>query len=208
MKRMIGNLLVVASVLLMAITVVWMVVEVATSPGDPNEDQRSSLIAGVLFSGVLIALEIVVLLTGRWLRRPLPVAESRDGTPRRAVGRPGALAVYLAGSAAVALLANLLRTAPESLRVLWLLIGQPSIFTQLFLGGLLGVKLNPGAGTQAIVIVANLLYVLVLFYPVYRLLTMNRAAEATRVRRMKVLLALFGSVHLLLAGAFAMLIRA
>jgi hypothetical protein len=55
----------------------------------------------------------------------------------------------------------------------------------------------------AIVGGANLLYFLVLFYPVYRLVVMDRAAEAFRRQVMTVILILFVTGHLLMACLLA-----
>ncbi len=58
----------------------------------------------------------------------------------------------------------------------------------------------------AIVGWANLLYFLVLFYPVYRLVVMDRAAEAFRRRVMKVILILFVTGHLVMGLLLAVIL--
>ncbi len=44
--------------------------------------------------------------------------------------------------------------------------------------------------------------------PLYRILTMDRTAEPAGYRRMKTLLILFAGVHILIGGAFSILIKA
>jgi len=204
---MAGNLLIVASVLLMSVTVLWIVAEAANLPDDLNEDQQMALIAGVLFAGVFFILAIVAFSVGRRLRQPRPAASAAPAVAPRG-RRLGLLVLYLAGSVTITLLAMFVPKMHESLRPIWLLIGQPSIFAQIVFGGILGIKLDPGIETQLIVAAINLLYFLILFYPVYRILTIDRVVQVACYRWMKILLILFVTVHLLLAGAFAALIQA
>ena len=207
MRRMVGTLLVVASVLLMAVMVVATVVGVATAPDDLNEDQRGELLASVLLAGVVALLAVAMLLAGLHLRRASS-AESAEVAVKVGGVRWGPLVLYLGATIAVALLAAFLRMMPEFLRPVWLLIGQPFLFAQLLFGGLLGVKLDPGLKTQAIIFTTNLLYFLLLFYPLYRMLTINRTVQVACYRRMKTLLILLVTVHLLITGAFAILVKA
>jgi hypothetical protein len=65
-----------------------------------------------------------------------------------------------------------------------------------------------GAMTHVIMIAANLLYYLALFYPVFRIVTMDRNEEVVRYRLMKTLLAIFIGVHILMGFVMAMLVRA
>ncbi len=207
MRRIVGTLLIVLSIVFMAATVLWIVVGIADSPGDLNEDQRSALVAGLLFATVLFVLEAVMFLTGRYLRQAHPdrsaeAAERRDG--RRLLP----LVIYLGATAAIALFATFLGTDSEILRPLFLLIGQPYVFAQLLLGGLLGIKLGSGVAKQAILLITNLLYFLVLFYPLYGMLTTDRVAEPVRFRRMTILLICLGGVHVLIGVVCAVLAQA
>ncbi len=206
-KRVIGNSLVAVGVLLMVITVLGVIAAIADIPDSLNEDQRLAGIAGLLFAGVLLILETLMLLAGLHLRHPL-CAELAEAAVRTGSVRRGPLALYLGATIAVALLAAFLRMMPEFLRPVWLLIGQPFVFTQLLFGGLLGVKLDPGIKTQAIMVTTNLLYFLLLFYPLYRILTIDRTVQAACYRRMKTLAILLVTVHLLITGAFAVLVKA
>ena len=65
-----------------------------------------------------------------------------------------------------------------------------------------------GTVTHAIMVTANLLYFSALFYPVYGIVTTNRAVEVVRYKRMKILLILLGSAHILMAFVLAMLLAA
>jgi len=76
------------------------------------------------------------------------------------------------------------------------------------LGGIIGFKLGGGVITNVIMIAFNLLYYLALFYPVFRIVTMDRNEEAVRYRLMKTLLVIFVSVHILMIFVMAMLVRA
>lgn len=195
------------SIVLMAATVLWIVAGIADSPRDLNEDQRSAFTAGLLFAGALFVLEAVMFLTGRYLRRSHP---NRPAEPTERLGgrRLLPLVVYLAGSTAIAFFAAFFRTESEILGLLFFVIGQPFIFAQLLFGGLLGIKLGSGITGQAILVVTNLLYFLALFYPLYGVLTTDRAAEPVHFRRMTILLICLGSVHVLIGMAFAVLAKA
>jgi hypothetical protein len=52
------------------------------------------------------------------------------------------------------------------------------------------------------------LYFVAFFYPVYRMVVMDRVVEVARYRLMKTILILFFSVHLLIALALGALARA
>ncbi len=207
MRRRIGTLLVVASVLLMTVTVLGTITEITGSRGDLNEDQQLAFVAGLLFAGVLFVLGVTLFIVGWHLRCPVP-AEPGGMAVAPPRGNRKTLAVYVGGSVVAALAAALLPKGPGFLRPLWCLVGQPSIFAQLLFGGILGIKLGAGMGAQAILITTSLAYFLTLLYPPYRMLTMDRAAETACFRRMTVLLILFGSVHLLITGVFALLVKA
>jgi hypothetical protein len=191
----------------MAATLLWIAAGIADSPRDLNEDQRSAFAAGLLFAGALLVLEAVMFVIGRYLRQPYP-DRLAEGTKKPGGRRLLPRALYLGGSTAIALFAAFFRTESEVLRPLFFLIGQPFIFAQLLLGGLLGIKLGSGVTKQAILVVANLLYFLVLFYPLYGVLTTDRVAEAVRFRRMTILLVCLGSVHVLIGLAFVVLAKA
>jgi hypothetical protein len=211
MKRMAGNFLIGLSIVCMAATVLMIGLNLADLLTDPpktlSEDDRTELTAGVLFIGVLIALEVAMFLCGRYLRRTGPDHPAEE-TVQRSPTRPLPLIIYLAGSIGIGLLASFGGKILPSSKILFFLIGQPQVLTQLIFGGILGIKLGGGAVRQAIMVAANLLYFLALFYPVYSIKTMDRAVEVVRYKQMKILLIIIGSVHLLMAMVIAMLIRA
>jgi hypothetical protein len=207
MKHIAGSFLIALSIVCMAATVLLIVLSRTDWPENPTEDDWTSFIAFLMFAGVLFALEVVMLLCGRYLRHPCPgrVAEK---TPKHGHRRLLPLIVYLGGSIGIAILASLGTRVLPQIKALGFLIGQPQVFAQLILGGLLGIKLDGGIMTHAIMAAANLLYFPALFYPVYRIATMDRAVEVVSYRRMKTLLILFASVHILMALVLAMLLKA
>jgi hypothetical protein len=207
MKRMVGNFLIGLSIVCMVLTVLWIGSGLVDMPDELSEKERTMLAVGLLLAGVFIILEAVMFLSGRYLRRSCPDRPMEETIKRRPI-RPLPLIVYLAGSIGIGLLACFGGRILPSSKALAFLIGQPHVLTQLIFGGILGLKLAQGVPRQVIMVAANLLYFLALFYPVYSIATMNRAVEIARYKRMKILLILFVSVHILMAMVLAMLIRA
>ncbi len=209
MRRVAGNFLMALSMLLAAVAVLVMLVETVQLFRRPlTEDRCTEALAGCLFTGILVALAAAGFLTGRHLRRSSSVAtpEATMPRPRR---RPGPLFAYLAGSVGIGTFAGLafiLHSA--ALGPLMLLIGQPTIFIQLLLGGMLGFKFDSGALSHAVIVAFNVLYYVVFFYPFYSLLTMDRKVEASRCLRMKVLLGLFLGIHFTIGLTLAVLSQA
>lgn len=173
----------------------------------PTSDRYAAAEGGLLLAGAVLALAAILFMTGRYLRQPHPeaVVEIPGNRPRR---RLVPLALYLGGSLGIGLLAGLGSGILPSLGPLALLICQPTFFVQILLGGFLGLRFDEGAARQAIFVAANLLYFAAFFYPVYSMVVMDRAVEVARYRRMKTILILFGSVHLLIALALLALHRA
>lgn len=208
MRRIAGNLLIGLSIVLMAATLLWVVAGILELPPNPNEDQRGAFVAGLLFTAALFILGVVLFLTGRYLRQPQGVTTAEEAKLPGKRLRPWPLVLYLTGSIAIALFAAFIHKAPEFLRPLWFLVGQPFILTQLLLGGIFGLKFESDVARQVVVTAVNLVYFPTLFYPLYRILTMDRAVEPAATKRMKTLLILFAGVHVLIGSAFAILIRA
>ena len=156
-----------------------------------------------LLAGILLIVEGAVLLTGRYLRghRRSDSAEQRK-RPSGRYRRP--LVIYLAASIGIALLGALLViTRFTGLGPLGLLVCQP-----WFLSSLLGVKIGTGVISYVFVIGSYLLYFLVLFYPLYRVVTIDRTVDASRYRYMRMILALFLGLHLLTALLLAVAMSA
>jgi hypothetical protein len=195
------------SIVGLAATVLMVVLSFAERPENPSEDDQTSFVAFLLFMGVLVLLETVLFLSGRYLRRSSPDQDVTEATVKCSRVRPLPLAVYLAGGIGIGLFASFGGKILPSSKALAFLIGQPQVLTQLF-GGILGLKVVEGAARQVITITANLLYFLALFYPVYGMVTTDRAVEVARFKWMKILLILFGGVHVLTAMVLAMLLRA
>ncbi|MFC1634001.1 hypothetical protein ACFL5Z_04105 [Planctomycetota bacterium] len=207
MKRLAGNFLIGLSIVCFVTTVLWIGSGLADMPEELSEKNRTMLAVGLLLAGVFIALEVAMFLCGRYLRRSCPDRVAEE-IVQRSPTRPLPLMIYLAGSLGIGILASFGgKVLPES-KALLFLIGQPQVLTQLIFGGFLQIKLSGGVLTKALTVAANLLYFPALFYPVYCIATMNRALEVVRYKRMKILLILFFGVHILMAMAIAMLIRA
>jgi hypothetical protein len=177
----------------------------------PESDRHTEACAAFLFSGAVWALEVILFLAGRYLRQPRPAATGEAESTRRP-RRPLPLAVYLVGSAGLGLVAglgnfmHLMNFRPW--RPLVFLLYPPTFFTELLLGGLLGFRPHSGPAGQAVLVAANLAYFVAFFYPVYSMVTMDRAVEAVRYRRMKIILILFVTVHLLTCLAFVTAMQA
>jgi hypothetical protein len=208
MRHIAGNLAIALGIVLIAATSLWGIVEIIGLPPNANEDQQGAAIAGVLFATALAVLGVVLCLTGRSLRQSPAIARAEEAEPPAKRLRPWPLALYLGGSVAIALFAAFIHRLPEFLRPLWLLVAQPFILTQLLLSGVFGLRFESAFAKQAVVTAVNLVYFPVLLYPLYRIRTMDRAAEPAGYRYMKTLLILFVSVHILIGMAFAILVRA
>jgi hypothetical protein len=87
------------------------------------------------------------------------------------------------------------------------LIYQPTFLVQIVVGGFLGLSFQ-GAVQYAILLAVNLLYFAAFLYPIYSMVVMDRAVEVARYRRMKTILILFCSVHVLVGLALAAILRA
>jgi hypothetical protein len=172
----------------------------------PTSDRYAAAEAGLLLAGALWGLEAILFLTGRYLRQPRPGGGPEVvSAPRRRRLLP--LVVYLGVSIGIGLLAglgyrSLLRWGP-----LAYLIYQPTFLVQIVVGGFLGLSFE-GRVRHAILLAVNLLYFVAFFYPVYRMVVMDRAVESVRYRRMKIILLLFCGVHVLIGLALAAILRA
>jgi vacuolar-type H+-ATPase subunit I/STV1 len=86
-------------------------------------------------------------------------------------------------------------------------ICQPFFLAAILLGSFLGLNFDEGPAWPAVFLASNLLYFVAFFYPVYSMVVMDRAVEVVRYRRMKTIMILFGSVHLLLGLALVFISR-
>ncbi len=200
MRRIAGTLLMVLSVLFAAGTVLVMVLEtVQLRHTTLSEDDRSAALAGWLLAGVFLAFAGVAFLVGRQLRRPQPAAATL-ATARRPRGRLAPVVVYLGASIGIGVLAAVAQiTRSDLLRPLGPLLVQPWFLVQLIFGVLLGNGIGGTSIGHAATVISDVFYFAVFFYPAYCIVTMNRAVERARYRRMMILLVLFGSIHLLIA---------
>jgi hypothetical protein len=97
------------------------------------------------------------------------------------------------------------------MKALFFVIGQGFVLAQLTFTSFINITgINTGKGDikQAIFIAFTLLYYVALFYPVFRIVTMDRKVEVTRYRLMKTLLAIFICMHILMGFVTARIINA
>jgi len=210
MKRFIGNFLIVLSIVCMVLTGLSIRTMLADMPENPSERIKQQVLHGLLIFVVLLTLECAMFLCGRYLRR-----KYRDEAPKQTKIPPGKrllpLIISLGCSIAITIFVFLPTRKFFEIKALFFVIGQPFVLGQLIfgsLGNLIGTKLGGGVITHVVMIVFNLLYYLALFYPVFRIVTMDRNEEVVRYRLMKTLLAIFVSVHILMIFVMAMLVRA
>jgi len=209
MKRIIGSFLIVFSIVFAVLTGLWIRPILTDIPENPSERIRQQMLWGLLIAVVLLALECAMFLCGRYLRRRYP-AEVPKQTKIPRGRRVLPLIISLGCSIAITIFIFLAKDFLE-IKALFFVIGQGWVLAQLIfgsLGGIIGFKLGGGVITHVIMIAFNLLYYLALFYPVFRIVTMNRTVEVTRYRLMKTLLIIFFSVHILMIFVMAMLVRA
>jgi hypothetical protein len=208
MRRIAGTLLVALALLCAAGTLFLAVVAIIEMwRTRPTADTHIVAFAGLLLSGALLALAVILFLTGRFLRQPCPDGTTTAAPQRRMRWLP--LAVYLVGSVGIGLVAGLgFAVQLSALRPLMLLIYEPTFVTELLLGGVMGLSFGSEPARYAILVSVNVVYFAALFYPVYSLVVMDRKVEVVRCRRMKTLGILFGTVHLLIGLAFVTMMRA
>ena len=207
MKRYLGTALIVLSVICILATLfsIWWGI---THPFQhPSEDRRKvEALSSAIVLGILGILEGLLLIAGLYLRR--------SSKPKRGNGagfhenrRLLPFALYLGGSIGVAMLGSLVFLRYINIGPLWVLVCQPSILFQLALGPL-GFKLSQSVTNNVLLVVFHIVYFTVILYPVYRVVTLDRALERVRIKRMKIILMLFCCLHLLVAFFLMVVARA
>ena len=193
----------------MVLTGLWTRTILIDLPENPSERIRQQIFYGLLIAVVLLALECAMFLYGRYLRRRYP-AEVLKQTKIPRGRRLLPLVVSLGCSIAMTIFIFLTRKFLE-IKALFFVIGQGFVLAQLTLtslGEITGIKLGSGVIKHVIIITFNLLYYAALFYPLFRIVTMDRTVEVTRYKQMKTLLTIFVGVHILMGFVMAMLLRA
>ena len=210
MKRSIGNFLIVLSIICAAITFLWIRTIFIDLPENLTEKTRQQLFIGLFIAAVLLSLECAIFLYGRYLQRRYPAEIPKQKTTRRK--RPFLpLVASLGCSIAITIIIFLPSIKFTEIKALFFTIGQGSVFAQLIttsLGEITGINPSKGAMKQSIIIAFTLLYYAALFYPMFRIATMDRKVEVTRHRLMIMFLLLFVCIHILMGFVAAMLIRA
>jgi len=145
--------------------------------------------------GILVILECLLLIAGLYLRRLLK-AKRDDKVKVQGRRRRFPFAIYFGGSIAIAMLSSLAFLKYVNIGPLWLLVCQPTILFQFALGPL-GFKLGQSVTNNVLLVLFHIVYFTAFLYPVYRIVTLDRVLERARIKRMKIILALFCSLHLL-----------
>jgi hypothetical protein len=210
MKRTIGNFLIIFSIISVALTFLWTRTILAEIPENPSERIRQQMFFGLLIAAILLSLECAMFFYGRYLRRRYPAEVPKQmKTRRERCLLP--FVVSLGCSIAITIFVFLPARKFLEIKALFFVIGQPFVLAPLILtslGELTGIKLGSGVIRHVIIITFNLLYYAALFYPVFRIATMDRKVEMTRYRLMKTLLVIFVAIHILMGFVIAMLVRA
>ena len=210
MKRSIGNFLVVFSIICAVITFLWIRTILIQIPDNPSNRIRQQMFIGLLIAAVLLSSECAIFLYGRYLRHRYPAE-----IPKQVKTRRERCLLPLVISLGCSIAITILIFAPSKIfldiKALFLIIGQGFVLAQLTLTSLSQITgINPGKGDmkQVILIAFILLYYVALFYPVFRIVTMDKKVEATRYKLMIMLLLTFVSIHILMGFVTAMLARA
>ncbi|MCU0916059.1 MAG: hypothetical protein MUC88_16075 [Planctomycetes bacterium] len=209
MRRLAGSLLVLLSLVCVVATALWLALQIVDARHQVNANLGETLLVGFLVGGAFLLLAGILFLMGRQMRNPRP-NDSAAAVPH-GPQKFWALLTYLGASVAVAAAAGIVTAcAPgESAvgRLLWCLTVPPSLIVQFIRGSM--SPLRPASDlTSGLILVYHVLYFAAFFYPIYSMATLDRTVETIRYRRMKVLLGLFCSMHLLLAILFALMLSA
>ena len=207
MRRYLGTVLIVFSVICILATlfsILWWI----THPSQhPSEDRRKTeALSSAIVFGVLGVLESLLIIIGLYLRRPLKPRRD-DGAGFHGSRRLFPFAIYLGGSVGIAMLGSLAFLRHINIGPLGFLVIPPSILFQFALAPL-GFKLGPGMTRNVLLVVFHIVYFTAMLYPGYRIVTLDRARERARVKRMKIILILFCSLHLLVVLFLMVVARA
>lgn len=197
MRWKLGGLLIIASVLLMAVTVLEVI--------RGRSHGRQLHVVDLLLTGTLA---VPVFLAGRhlWQHSPAEQAEAMTtpgAEPLRLAARYRSwlLVLYLGGVFVIAVFAAYPFVKSRFLQPLSFLVwpGWISIFVVSFV---FPPKTNSVISPEGILVAIPMLYFLILLYPLYRILAMDRAVEMIRYRRMKTIQFWFMTIHLTIALFF------
>lgn len=210
MKRSIGNFLIVFSIICAAITCLWIRTIFIDLPENLTERMQRQLFFGLFIAAVLLSLESAILLYGRYLRRRYPTEiPKQKNAPRKRPLLP--LVASLGCSIAITILIFLPSIKLLQTKALFYTIGQGSVLAQLVTNSLCEITgINPGKGAmnQSTIIAFTILYYVALFYPMFRIVTMDQKVEVNRYKLMKTLLVIFIGIHLLMIFVMIALMKA
>jgi hypothetical protein len=210
MKRTIGNFLIVFSIICAALTFFWIITIFRDLPENLTERIRQQLFFGLFIAAVFLSLECAIFLYGRYLRHRYSAKIPKQKTTRH----KWPLLPFFASlvcSIAVTILVFLPGRKLLEIKALFFTIGQGYVLAQLITTSLSEISgINPGKGLmkESITVAFTLLYYAALFYPVFRIATMERKVEVTRYRLMITLLIIFLCIHILVGFVAAALVKA
>lgn len=210
MKRSIGNFLILFSIICAAITFLWIRTILTQIPDNTSDRIRQQMFIGLLIAAVLLSLECAIFLYGRYLRRRYPAEIPKLIKTRREMCLLP-LVISLMCSIVITILIFAATKKFLDIKALFFIIGQGFVLAQLTITGLCNITgVNPGKGDmkQIILIAFTLLYYVALFYPVFRIVTMDGKAEAARYKLMKTLLVTFIGIHILMVFVMIALTKA
>jgi hypothetical protein len=207
MKKYLGTALIILSVICLLVTIFLACWGILHPSQHPSEDRRRmEAVTSAIIVGMLVILESIVLVTGLCLRRPAKTKRDETANVHRK-RRRFTLAIYLGASLGIAMLGSLAFLKYINIGPLWFLVCQPAILLQIGLGPL-GLRLDQGLTSNVLLVSFHIAYFTVLLYPVYRIVTLDRATERPRIRRMKIILALFAGLHFLVVLFLAVVSKA
>jgi len=210
MKRSTGNFLIAFSIICAAITFFWIRTILVQIPDNPSDRIRQQMFIGFLIAAVLLSSECALFLYGRYLRRRYPAEIPKQiKTLRQRCLLP--LVISLGCSIAITIFIFAPTKKFLDITALFFIIGQGFVLAQLVSTSLSEITgINPGKDDmkQVTIMAFTLLYYVALFYPIFRIVTMDKKAEVNRYKLMKTLLVIFVGIHLLMIFVMIALVKA
>jgi hypothetical protein len=197
MKRYLGTVLIVFSVICILATFFLLGWGITHPSQHPSNDRRQNdaLISAILLSAIGI-LGGLLLISGLYLRRSSkPKHDDVAGVYNN--WRLFPLVLYLGGSIGLAMLGYLALLKDINIGPLWVLVSQPSSLFHI-VPNTLGFKLDSSIINNVLLVLFHIVYFMVLLYPLYRIVTLDRIREKTRIKLMKIILILLCSLHMLI----------
>jgi hypothetical protein len=197
MRKIAGEILVILSILFMAIITLGVLFELDDIIAGITEGSPWIILLVILLDGTFFIVWIIVFLFGQYLKYPyLPIIHQSQ-EKKKDISHPFLLVIFLAVSIGIAIMSTLGTGIEPQIKSMWILIGQPRILAMLMMGLIGRFSYNINVITNPVMAFISLIYFIAFFFPIYRLITIKRAIEIARFRRMKLLLILFIILHIL-----------